>query len=31
RHVLGLFDAALGLKGKLAKQTLRFPAKVWKD
>ncbi|EHK73505.1 hypothetical protein SM0020_33648 [Sinorhizobium meliloti CCNWSX0020] len=31
RHVLGLFDAALGLKGKLAKQALRFPAKVWKD
>ncbi|PST26422.1 phosphatase [Mesorhizobium plurifarium] len=31
RHVLGLCDAALGLKGKLAKQALRFPAKVWKD
>ncbi len=31
RHVLGLCDAALGLKGKLVKQALRFPAKVWKD
>ena len=31
RHVLGLCDAALGLKGKLAKLALRFPAKVWKD
>ncbi|WEX78322.1 phosphatase [Sinorhizobium numidicum] len=30
RHVVGLCDAALGLKGKLAKQALRFPAKVWK-
>lgn len=30
RHVTGLCDAALGLKGKLAKQALRFPAKVWK-
>lgn len=31
RHVVGLCDATLGLKGKLAKQALRFPAKVWKD
>ncbi|OJF93895.1 phosphatase [Pararhizobium antarcticum] len=30
RHVVGLCDAALGLKGRLAKQALRFPAKVWK-
>lgn len=30
RLVVGLCDAALGLKGKLAKQALRFPAKVWK-
>ncbi|TCP81243.1 putative protein tyrosine phosphatase [Rhizobium sp. PP-CC-2G-626] len=30
RHVVGLCDSALGLKGKLAKQALRFPAKVWK-
>ncbi|MDK1384702.1 phosphatase [Sinorhizobium sp. 8-89] len=30
RHVVGLCDAVLGLKGKLAKQALRFPAKVWK-
>ncbi|MBP2235193.1 putative protein tyrosine phosphatase [Sinorhizobium kostiense] len=30
RHVVGLCDAELGLKGKLAKQALRFPAKVWK-
>ncbi|WP_275789559.1 phosphatase [Pararhizobium gei] len=30
RHVTGLCDAALGLKGRLAKQALRFPAKVWK-
>lgn len=30
RHVATLCDAVLGLKGKLAKQTLRFPAKVWK-
>ena len=30
RHVLGLCDATLGLKGKLAKQALRFPTKVWK-
>lgn len=30
RLVVGLSDAALGLKGKLAKQALRFPAKVWK-
>ncbi|MCA1366565.1 phosphatase [Bradyrhizobium sp. BRP14] len=30
RHVVGLCDAALDLKGKLAKQALRFPAKVWK-
>jgi predicted protein tyrosine phosphatase len=30
RHVVGLCDAALGLKGKLAKQALRFAAKVWK-
>lgn len=30
RHVVALFDAALGLKGKLSKQALRFPAKVWK-
>ncbi|NRP18162.1 hypothetical protein LPJGGPFB_01392 [Ensifer adhaerens] len=30
RHVVGLCDTALGLKGKLAKQALRFPAKVWK-
>ena len=30
RHVVGLCDAALALKGKLAKQALRFPAKVWK-
>lgn len=31
RHVTGLCDAALGLKGRLAKQALRFPAKVWKS
>lgn len=30
RHVTGLCDAALGLKGRLAKQALRFPAKTWK-
>ena len=30
RHVVGLCDTVLGLKGKLAKQALRFPAKVWK-
>ncbi|KQS96396.1 MULTISPECIES: phosphatase [unclassified Rhizobium] len=30
RHVTGLCDTVLGLKGKLAKQALRFPAKVWK-
>ncbi len=30
RHVVGLCDTALGLKGKLAKRALRFPAKVWK-
>jgi predicted protein tyrosine phosphatase len=30
RHVVGLCDAALGLKGKLSRQALRFPAKVWK-
>ena len=30
RHVTALCDTALGLKGKLAKQALRFPAKVWK-
>jgi len=30
RHVIGLCDTALGLKGRLAKQALRFPAKVWK-
>jgi predicted protein tyrosine phosphatase len=30
RHVTGLCDTALGLKGKLARQALRFPAKVWK-
>ncbi|OHV85650.1 phosphatase [Ensifer sp. LCM 4579] len=30
RHVVGLCDAALGLKGKLARQALRFPAKIWK-
>jgi predicted protein tyrosine phosphatase len=31
RHVVGLCDTVLGLKGKLAKQALRFPAKVWKS
>jgi predicted protein tyrosine phosphatase len=31
RHVVGLCDTRLGLKGKLAKQALRFPTKVWKD
>ncbi|PDT85424.1 phosphatase [Sinorhizobium sp. BJ1] len=30
RHVVGLCDATLGLKGKLAKQALRFPTKIWK-
>lgn len=30
RHVTTLCDTALGLKGKLARQALRFPAKVWK-
>ena len=30
RHVTGLCDTVLGLKGRLAKQALRFPAKVWK-
>ncbi|KQY31881.1 phosphatase [Rhizobium sp. Root483D2] len=30
RHVTGLCDATLGLKGRLARQALRFPAKVWK-
>jgi predicted protein tyrosine phosphatase len=30
RHVTGLCDTALGLKGRLARQALRFPAKVWK-
>jgi len=30
RHVTALCDTALGLKGRLAKQALRFPAKVWK-
>lgn len=30
RHVVALCDSALGLKGKLSKQALRFPAKVWK-
>ncbi|WP_077962057.1 phosphatase [Ensifer adhaerens] len=30
RHVVNLCDTAIGLKGKLAKQALRFPAKVWK-
>ncbi|MEY9782000.1 phosphatase [Sinorhizobium fredii] len=30
RHVVGLCDATLGLKGRLAKQALRFPTKVWK-
>lgn len=30
RHVVNLCDTVLGLKGKLAKQALRFPAKVWK-
>jgi predicted protein tyrosine phosphatase len=30
RHVTGLCDTMLGLKGRLAKQALRFPAKVWK-
>ncbi|WP_428429815.1 phosphatase [Pararhizobium sp.] len=30
RHVTGLCDTVLRLKGRLAKQALRFPAKVWK-
>ncbi|OLP61579.1 phosphatase [Xaviernesmea oryzae] len=30
RHVVTLCDAHLSLKGKLARQALRFPAKVWK-
>lgn len=30
RHVITLCDTALGLKGRLAKQALRYPAKVWK-
>ncbi|OQP84770.1 phosphatase [Rhizobium rhizosphaerae] len=30
RHVVTLCDTQIGLKGKLARQALRFPAKVWK-
>jgi predicted protein tyrosine phosphatase len=31
RHVTALCGTVLGLKGRLAKQALRFPAKVWKQ